>query len=231
MPRRKRISVPGITEHIYHRSIKNRKFFQDDEDKEFYLRQLELYSSHYQVAIHAWVLMDRHVRILCTPTAKTAVSKMMQSIGRQYVSFANRKYDFEGSMMKDRYKSCLIDDSNYFLQVCRYVELNPQRSRTVEHVSDYSWSSYRSNALGIRSGLLTQHHAYLGLGKSKGERCLSYRRWCRYVASNAELDAIRRSLRKGLVYGSEPFKVSLEMATGYEFIDRDPGRPSLVFTA
>ena len=40
----------------------------------------------------------------------------------------------------------------------------------VDDPSDYSWSSYAINALGVESELQTPHPEYLALGKTREER-------------------------------------------------------------
>lgn len=52
----------------------------------------------------------------------------------------------------------------------RYIELNPVRAQMVEHPFDYRWSSYRANAQGEPSELLTPHPLYLALGLA-GDVC------------------------------------------------------------
>jgi len=58
--------------------------FAGEQDFAAYASWLKDYSKKYQVDIHAWVLMTNHVHLLCTPRADNAVSRMMQSLGRQY---------------------------------------------------------------------------------------------------------------------------------------------------
>ena len=45
-----------------------------------------------------------------------------------------------------RFKAILFDRDAYFLEVCRYVELNPVRAGIVTHPEEWWWSSYRCNA-------------------------------------------------------------------------------------
>ncbi len=45
----------------------------------------------------------------------------------------------------------------------------------VDEPSEYSWSSYGCNALGVETELQTPHEFYLALGKTKHGRLESYR--------------------------------------------------------
>ena len=113
--------------------------------------------------------------LFTVPYEEGAVSKMMQSIGRMYVRYYNDTYQRSGTLWEGRFKSSLIQSEKYLLELHRYIELNPVRADMVDEPSDYSWSSYACNALGIETALQTPHPLYLALGKTKRERLESYR--------------------------------------------------------
>jgi putative transposase len=127
---------------------------------------LKEYAEKFDVDVHAWVLMTNHVHLLCTPNSSSAVSSMMQSLGRQYVQYFNRRYERSGTLWEGRFRSSLVQSEKYLLQVYQYIELNPVRAGMVNDPSDYSWSSYQINALGKHSQLMTYHPLYLSLGNN-----------------------------------------------------------------
>lgn len=47
-------------------------------------------------------------------------------------------------MFQGRYKAILVDRDAYYLEVCRYVVLNPVRAKRVVKAADWVWSSYRA---------------------------------------------------------------------------------------
>jgi len=59
-----------------------------------------------------------------------------------YVSFFNVRHSHQGHLYQGRYKACLVDDEGYWLEVSRYVHLNPVRAGIVEKPEDWPWSSY-----------------------------------------------------------------------------------------
>lgn len=91
---------------------------------------------------------------------------MMQSLGRKYVQYFNRRYERSGTLWEGRFRSSLVQSEKYLLQVYQYIELNPVRAGMVNDPSDYSWSSYQINALGKHSQLMTYHPLYLSLGNN-----------------------------------------------------------------
>ncbi|MDO6763758.1 transposase [Agarivorans sp. 1_MG-2023] len=189
-----------------------------------YLTWLKQYAKKYDVAIHAWVLMTNHVHLLCTPSTATAISQMMQSLGRMYVLYFNRRYQRSGTLWEGRFKSCLIESEAYFMQVCRYIELNPVRANMVSDPADYSWSSYQCSALGKRSSLQSEHELYVRLGHSQTERQQAYCALFNNDIEGKQLNDIRQATHKGLALGSEQFKQEIETLTGLRVTESIRGR-------
>lgn len=136
------------------------------------------------------------------------------SFGRHYVRYFNYKYHRTGTLWEGRYHSSLVQQECYLLACQRYIELNPVRANMVTDPADYEWSSYRTNALGIRSKILTPHPVYLSLGNTKASRLCNYRALFGSSIDKDLLFDIRYSLNKGLVLGTEQFKTEVEAMTG-----------------
>ncbi len=150
---------------------------------------------------------------------------MMQSLGRMYVTYFNRSYERTGTLWEGRFKSCLVQEENYLLQVYRYIELNPIRARMVNEPADYYWSSYQCNALGKKSELLTPHPIYIRLGKNEQERQSSYRGLFTHQIEGKLLEDIRQATHKGLALGNDHFFADIEALTGRRVIEGKRGRP------
>ncbi|GDY27124.1 transposase [Agarivorans sp. Toyoura001] len=224
MARKLRVSYPGVAEHLIQRGNNRQIIFANDEDMQAYVAWLKQYAKQYQVAIHAWVLMTNHVHLLCTPSTATGISTMMQSLGRMYVLYFNRRYQRTGTLWEGRFKSCLIESEAYFMQVSRYIELNPVRANMVSDPADYSWSSYQCSALGKRSSLLSEHQLYASLGGSPIERQSAYRALFANHIEGKLLNDIRQATHKGLALGSEQFKQEIETLTGLRVTEGIRGR-------
>jgi putative transposase len=89
--------------------------------------------------------MTNHVHLLATPRIENGTSKMMQSLGRQYVRYFNYTYKRSGTLWERRFKSCVIQSADYLLKCYRYIELNPVRASMVNYPDEYRWSSYHAN--------------------------------------------------------------------------------------
>ncbi|MBF8269547.1 MAG: protein of unknown function DUF1568 [Gammaproteobacteria bacterium] len=226
MPRLPRLNAIGLPQHIIQRGNNRQVCFSTDEDRAAYATWLLDYARKFAVHIHAWVFMTNHVHLLVTPWQGNAVSRMMQSLGRYYVRYYNKAYRRSGTLWEGRFKSCLVESTEYLLQCYRYIELNPVRAGMVEDPSEYVWSSYRCNGLGIQSKLITPHETYLQLGKTKDERLENYRELFRYQLDGHIVKEIRESVNKGMVFGSERFKVEIESNLKRRVRSEKPGRKS-----
>lgn len=137
MARLPRFDVPGVAQHVVQRGNDRLPCFAADLDYVRYLQDLRDVARENRCAIHAYVLMTNHVHLLVTPTTAGAVGRMMQALGRRYVSYFNGQYHRTGTLWEGRYKSCLVDSEDYVLRCYRYIELNPLRARMVESPAAY----------------------------------------------------------------------------------------------
>lgn len=225
MPRKPRVSIIGVAEHIIQRGNNRQVIFAHDSDMKAYIAWLKEYAEKFDVDVHAWVLMTNHVHLLCTPNSSSAVSSMMQSLGRKYVQYFNRRYERSGTLWEGRFRSSLVQSEKYLLQVYQYIELNPVRAGMVNDPSDYSWSSYQINALGKHSQLMTYHPLYLSLGNTLEQRQRHYRQLFTNKISMEILNDIRQSTNKGLVLGNHDFVTQVELLTGRNLQEGQRGRP------
>ena len=150
---------------------------------------------------------------------------MMQSLGRRYVQYFNFEYCRSGTLWEGRFKSCLVQDKRYLLQVYKYIELNPVRAKLVTDPGEYRWSSYHTNGLGKKSTLCTPHQEYLLLGKDSHSRQKNYRELFTHAIDAELLEEIRSNTHKGMAIGNDRFKEELEKLTGRRLKPKKRGRP------
>lgn len=175
MPRKPRMYLGAVPCHIIQRGNNRDACFYSDEDYQYYLSKLGDACRRYQVQLNAYVLMTNHAHMLMTPMNEQGISRVMQSLGRCYVQYINKKYSRTGTLWESRHKSSLIDADNYLLACYRYIELNPVRAGMVGQAEDYRWSSFRANAYGEANEWLSPHQLYIALGNSTVMRQDRYR--------------------------------------------------------
>ncbi len=210
MARLPRFVLVGHPQHVIIRGNNREPIFYADEDYQFYLEKLKKACDKHECDIHAYVLMTNHVHLLITPHKKDGISKVIQMLGRYYVQYFNNTYQRKGTLWEGRYKATLIDSEHYALGCYRYIELNPVRAEMVEHLAEYPWSSYGFNGLGDKNQLVVAHGVYKRLGKTKQERCESYRALFEVAVPQKTIEEIREATNKSWVLGSEYFKEKIK---------------------
>jgi len=68
----------------------------------------------------------------------------MQWLNGSYSQTFNRRHERVGHVFQGRFKAFLIEKEAYFLEVLRYVVLNPVRAGIVARPEQYFWSSHRA---------------------------------------------------------------------------------------
>jgi putative transposase len=210
MARLRRYCPSGIPQHVIQRGNNRTACFASDKDMGVYAHCLWEAASRFGLMIHGWVFMTNHIHLLVTPETDDSLSKAMQFLGRRYVRYFNQTYERTGTLFEGRFKSCLVQQSDYFLVCLRYIELNPVRARMVEDPADYRWSSYSANAFGRPAKIWTPHPLYLGLGESDSERQARYRSLFESRIEGKLISDIRQAVNRGLAFGSERFGQEIE---------------------
>ena len=225
MPRRARLSLPGIPWHIIQRGNNRSACFYADDDYHYYLDTLKDQADKYGCNIHAYVLMTNHVHLLLTPEEKESASLLMKHLGQRYVQYINRTYRRSGTLWEGRFKSCLAQSEDYALACYRYVELNPVRANMVTHPRDYQWSSYLANAHGHFNNVITPHDQYLSMGCNDSSRQAAYRQLLEECLDPAVIDSIRCSTNGNYVLGSERFQREVSAMLKRRVVPGKAGRP------
>jgi putative transposase len=226
MPRRARLSIPGIPWHIIQRGNNRSVCFHAEEDFQFYLHYLQEFAIKFGCAIHAYVLMTNHVHLLLTPQQSDSASLLMKHLSQRYVQYINRTYKRSGTLWEGRFRSCLTQTEDYVLACYRYIELNPVRAGMVNKPQDYRWSSYHTNALGKASSLIVPHEEYLRLGREQNTRLESYRALFKAHLDEETVGQIRNATNGNYALGSERFQQEIETVLGRRAKRGQAGRPS-----
>jgi REP-associated tyrosine transposase len=144
---------------------------------------------------------------------------------RNYVSYINRSYGKSGTLWEGRHKGCPVSNERYLLACMRYIELNPLRAGMVAHPADYSWSSFRANAMGKTDELVHHHEVYRALGQTPADRQAVYRGFFQQVMDTALLDAIRTTVQTGTPLGNDRFREQVEQTLRCRVGQPRRGRP------
>ncbi len=225
MARFPRLLLPEYPAHLVVRGNDRQDIFRSEGDRVFFHRCMVETTRKHGASVHAYVLMSNHVHLLASATKADALSKVIQSMGRRYVSYFNYLYGRTGTLWEGRFHSCLVQADRYFLACHRYIEMNPVRAGMVHRPSDHRWSSYQFNRWGKADDLLTPHSVFLELGKTDHSRRSAYDSLFELPVP-WEDEAIREALRTNGVYGDKQFCTQVGNLTGRRFESLPRGRPS-----
>jgi len=142
MARPLRIQYSCAYYHIMNRGLERRRIFLNNKHKKDFLDLLSEISERFQVEIHSYCLMDNHYHLLlCTKLPNLNLA--MKHLNGVYTARFNRNIKRDGPLFRGRYKSILVDEEDYLLNVSRYIHKNPSEAKIVENDQKYFWSSYQ----------------------------------------------------------------------------------------
>ena len=147
MSRAWRIEYEGALYHILSRGNEQGDIFYDNADRVLFLDTIGQMSERFEVAIYAYVLMDNHYHLL-VKTRRANLSKAMHWFGTTYTQRFNNRHNRSGHLFQGRYKSIIIENDAYLMQLSCYVHRNPLRAGLVKRLAEYPWSSYLAYGYG-----------------------------------------------------------------------------------
>lgn len=195
---------------IYHamlRGINRTSIFEDQEDREFLLERLKLFTEKNKYKLYAYCLMDNHVHLL-VKEKDDDISTSIKRLSSSYASWYNSKYDRCGHLFQERFKSEVVETDGYFLTVLRYIHQNPAQAGMFEYVKDSNWTSYNDYAvkadkidtpfaLGLFSDDIEEaremfivHHK-----QNNKDKCLDYENFVRLTDQDARLEIMKLGIK------------------------------------
>jgi REP element-mobilizing transposase RayT len=133
--------------HVYSRGNCKKTIFEDKNDFEMFLNICNKLSLEKPFKIFSYCLMNNHYHLMIqTPDGN--LSEIMHHINQRYATYFNATHDEIGYVFQGRYGDNLIEDDKEFLTILAYINLNPYHACLVDHVGDWSWSSYNELCQG-----------------------------------------------------------------------------------
>jgi putative transposase len=126
------------------RGIERRDIFHDDTDRGAFVQRLGDLVQKTATAMFAWSLMPNHLHLLVR-TADFPLSKVMRRLLGGYAGAFNRRHHRCGHLFQNRFKSILVEEERYPLELVRYIQLNPVRGgivRSLEDLDEYPWTGH-----------------------------------------------------------------------------------------
>lgn len=143
MTRPLRIEFPGALYHVTSRGDRGESIYEGDEDRLAFLQTLAEVVERYNWLCHAYCLMTNHYHLI-VETPDGNLSKGMRQLNGMYTQASNRRHRRTGHLFQGRFKGILVDGESYFLELARYVVLNPVRAGMAARPDQWAWSSYQA---------------------------------------------------------------------------------------
>ena len=141
MARPLRIEFPGALYHAISRGNERKPMARDALDRQKRLEWLKRTVETYGWRLHAFVLMRNHEHLFLE-TPEPNLSAGMQYLNGSCTSYFNRRHRRVGHLFQGRFRGHLIEEQGDFMEVSRYIHLNPVRAKAVARPEEYPYSSY-----------------------------------------------------------------------------------------
>jgi putative transposase len=220
MPRVARYAPKGLIYHALNRAVARLPLFQKDADYEAFDRVLEEAQERFPVEIMAYCVMPNHWHFVVRPVRDGQLTSFLRWLAHTHTMRWHAHYHTSGTghLYQGRFKAFPLENDEHFYTVARYVERNALRAGLVAQAQAWRWSSLWRHEFGAAAD-----RALLARWPLPRPRA-----WVEHVnapQTDAELEAVRRAIRRNSPFGSSDWQRSIAKRLGLESTLRPRGRP------
>jgi len=136
------LDAPNTLHHVMVRGIERTQVFRDDVDRADFVARLATLAEAGAWTVAAWALLPNHAHLLVR-TGTRPLPRSMRSLLTGYAGAFNRRHRRVGRLFQSRYKSIVVEEEPYLLELVRYHHLNPLRAKIVpdlRRLDHYPWT-------------------------------------------------------------------------------------------
>ncbi len=141
MPRLDRIDHVGARHHVMNRGARRSTIFMDAECCARFLDLLGELPARYGMAVHAYALMPNHFHLLLESRA-ARLSVAMAYLQSRYAYWLNRRFEWDGPLLRGRFRNRVVEDPDYWRYLFAYLHLNPVRGHLAPTADMSDWTSH-----------------------------------------------------------------------------------------
>jgi putative transposase len=217
MPRVARASAGGVCYHVINRGNGRRQVFHKDGDYYAFLKAVGHACVEIPMPVLAFCLLPNHFHLVVLPKEDGDLSEWMHWLQNAHVRRYHQHYHSSGHIWQGRFRAFPIEQDEHLLTVLRYVERNPVRANLVRRAEQWLWSSARY--WQAEEG----RPSYLSIGPVP--RPHPWLEWVNQPLTEAELEALRRSVQRGTPFGGLGWVQRTAQRQHLETTLRPRGRP------
>ncbi len=118
MPRQPRLDAPDALHHVMVRGLERRVIFRDDRDRADFVARLAALAEAGAWTVYAWAVLPNHAHLLVR-TGTRPLARSMRSLLTGYAGAFNRRHQRVGHLFQNRYKSVVVEEEAYLLELQR----------------------------------------------------------------------------------------------------------------
>ena len=130
MPRQARLDAPDTLYHVMGRGLERCALFRDYADRAEFITRLARLVEVGALTVYAWALLPNHAHLLVR-TGTRPLARSMRLLLTGYAGAFNRRHKRVRHLFQNRYKSIVVEEAPYLLELVRYLHLNPLRAKVV----------------------------------------------------------------------------------------------------
>ena len=220
MPRHARNAPGGLVYHVLNRAVARLPLFEKPADFDAFERVLILAHQKFPLRILSYVLMPNHWHLVLWPRMDGQLSDFCRWLTHTHTMRWHAHYHTAGTghLYQGRFKAFAVQSDEHFYTVCRYVERNPLRANLVRRAENWRWGSLwrRLHAGDSPDPLLSPWPISIPD---------NWPQWVQQPLSDAELEALRRSVHRNSPFGEAAWQSRTAKRLGLEHTLRARGRP------
>ena len=220
MPRQARLDAPGVLHHVIARGIERGVVFRDDADREDFVRRLAQAAGSGAIVVYAWALLPNHFHLLVR-SGKAPLSRVMRGLLTGYAGRFNRRHRRVGHLFQNRYKSVVCEDEPYFMELVRYLHLNPLRAGIVKDLGQLDRYAYAGHSALVGRLVRPRQDTAEVLGRFGGRMGRARERYRMFVQEGIRQGRRPDLMGGGLVRSMGGWKAVSEIRRGREAYSAD----------